>query len=143
MNKLLAAALPAALLGLAGCASYDDYGYGSVGVGYGYNSNYSSYPGYYRPYGYSPYAGGPFGYYDAYYDNFYGPIYSGFWHNDGFFYYQNYYGGPWYADYNHHFRRDHFRGGQRGRFPDWRNDDDRNNWRGGNVGNNVTNYLNG
>jgi hypothetical protein len=119
-NRLWAAvALPAALAALSGCV-YDDYSYGgwsgsyaSVGVGY-------SSPGYYSP-GYSPYGYGysPV-YYDAFYDNFYGPIYGGYWHNDGLFYYQTYFGGPWYCDYSRHFRRESFRGGNRYRFEDRR-----------------------
>lgn len=51
------------VLGLGGCVTD---GYGSVGYGYG-----------------SPYA------YDGYYDGFYGPIYDGYWGNDGAFYYRS------------------------------------------------------
>ena len=148
MNKLLAAAvaLPAALAALSGCSTYDDYGYGSVGVGYS-----SGYPGYYRPngpppgygYGYgNPGYYAPYGYYDAYYDNFYGPIYGGFWHHDGFFYYQSYSNGPWYCDYNRHFRRDHFNGASSVRIGDYRNEEKRRFLEGTGTGTNVTSYLN-
>jgi hypothetical protein len=78
----LCATIPAGLVG--GCASY---GYGA-GV----------------------YAGGPYAY-DGYYDDFYGPIYDGYWGDDGFFYYRN-------GDGDRHFRRGdaaHFsRGSPRG-----------------------------
>ena len=108
-----AAALPAALVALSGCV-YDDFSYGGWSGSYGaVGVGYAS-PGFYRPYSYGPV------YYDAFYDNFYGPIYGGYWHNDGFFYYQTYFGGPWYCDYGRHFRRDSFRGGARYRFEDHR-----------------------
>ena len=58
----LCATVPAALVG--GCA---DYGYG---------------------YGADVYAAGPYSY-DGYYDDFYGPIYDGYWGDDGFFYYRS------------------------------------------------------
>jgi hypothetical protein len=121
-NRLwAAAALPAALVALSGCVYSDDYSYGgwsgsygAVGVGYS-----SGYPGYYAPGYYRPYAYGPV-YYDAFYDNFYGPIYGGYWHTDNFFYYQTHFGSPWYCDYGRHFRREHFRGGNHYRFEDRR-----------------------
>jgi hypothetical protein len=56
----LCATIPPALLG--GCASY---GYGA-----------------------DVYAGGPYAY-DGYYDDFYGPIYDGYWGDDGFFYFRS------------------------------------------------------
>ena len=38
-------------------------------------------------YGADVYAGGPYAF-DGYYDDFYGPIYDGYWGDDGFFYYR-------------------------------------------------------
>jgi hypothetical protein len=58
----LCATIPAALVG--GCAD----------TGYGYGADF--------------YAGGPYAY-DGYYDDFYGPIYDGYWGDDGFFYYRS------------------------------------------------------
>jgi hypothetical protein len=57
-------ALCATLPALALSACYDDGYYGGVG-----------------------YAGGPYGY-DGYYDDYYGPIYDGYWGDDGAFYYR-------------------------------------------------------
>lgn len=71
----------AMLMGLGGCATDGYYG-GHLGNGYA-----------------SPYA------YDGWYDGYYGPIYDGYWGNDGYFYYRS-------GDRDRHFRRgdhDHFR----------------------------------
>jgi len=65
--KILLAA--PALIGLSACAG-DYYG--------GINSAY------YSPYNY----GDPYSY-DGYYDGYYGPIYDGYWGNNGYFYYRN------------------------------------------------------
>lgn len=67
--------LAVAAAGLSGCA--DD----TYGVGYGY--------------GYGPGAGWD---YSGYYDGYYGPIYDGYWGDDGAFYYRN-------RDDDHHFHR--------------------------------------
>jgi hypothetical protein len=76
----LAATLPALTLGA--CAA--DYGYGGAAV----------------------YAGGPYAY-DGFYDDYYGPIYDGYWGNDGFFYYRS-------AAHDRRFRRGDARHFQRG-----------------------------
>ncbi len=59
-----------------------------------------------------PYAGGPYGTYDGYYDGYYGPYSSGYWANDGYFYYSdqqhNY-----HRDDGRHFRHERFTGGAR------------------------------
>ena len=50
------------------------------------------------------YASGPYAY-DGWYDDYYGPIYDGYWGNDGYFYYRN-------SDHVRDFRRgdqSHFR----------------------------------
>lgn len=60
-----------AALALSGCVA--DYGSGIYSTGYG--SGYG--------YGY------PARYYDGYYDGYYGPIYDGYWGNDGYFYYRS------------------------------------------------------
>ena len=39
------------------------------------------------------------------YDDFYGPVYSGYWGSDGFFRYQLASNGPWMVDSSGHFRR--------------------------------------
>ena len=39
------------------------------------------------------------------YDDFYGPVYSGYWGSDGFFHYQGAANGPWLVDSSGHFRR--------------------------------------
>ncbi|RYG34550.1 MAG: hypothetical protein EON93_07900, partial [Burkholderiales bacterium] len=121
MKKFLTlAAVPAALIGLGACSTYDTgYGYASYGYSdYGYNSGYSDY-------GYSPgYSSGIW--YDAYYDDFYGPVYGGYWASDGYFWYQNRVGGSYIRDHSRHFRRDHHHG-----FKSYRYQDNR----GGNHGN--------
>ena len=94
---LLAASL--ASLPLAGCM---DSGYG-VGLGVGYGSG-----GYYpADYGYGAYP------YNGWYDGYYGPIYDGYWGNDGYFYYRS---NDRDRDYRRgdrdHFRRDHDGSGQ-------------------------------
>lgn len=67
----LGATLAAGLIG--GCAD----------TGYGYGADF--------------YAGGPYAY-DGYYDGFYGPIYDGYWGDDGFFYYRS-------GDHDRHYHR--------------------------------------
>lgn len=42
----------------------------------------------------------------VYYDQFYGPVYSGYWGSDGMFHYQTVAGGPWVIDSSRHFRRE-------------------------------------
>jgi hypothetical protein len=44
--------------------------------------------------------------YDAYYDGFYGPIYDGYWGDDGVFIYQTSEGGHWVRGDATHFRRE-------------------------------------
>ncbi|WP_338467703.1 hypothetical protein RXV95_03870 [Novosphingobium sp. ZN18A2] len=88
-------ALAGASLALSGCMGT---GYG---VGLGYSSGYGG--GYYPSgYGYGAYP------YDGWYDGYYGPIYDGYWGNDGYFYYRS---SRDQRDYrrgdNHHFRRQH------------------------------------
>jgi hypothetical protein len=63
VKSLIPLCVSFAALTLGGCAG--DYGYGG-GV----------------------YAGGPYAY-EGFYDDFYGPIYDGYWGNDGFFYFRN------------------------------------------------------
>jgi hypothetical protein len=50
-------------------------------------------------------ADGPI-YYDGYYDGYYGPMYDGYWGDDGFFYYSGGRGQPFVRDAGNHFRRD-------------------------------------
>lgn len=121
MKKILTlAAVPAALIGLSACSTYDGgYGYASYGYsGYG-NSGYSDY-------GYSPgYSGGIW--YDAYYDDFYGPVHGGYWAPDGYFWYQTRIGGSYVRDHARHFRRDHHNGFKAYRYQDNRGGN-RGNW---------------
>ena len=42
----------------------------------------------------------------VYYDQFYGPVYSGYWGSDGMFHYELASNGPWLIDSAHHFRHD-------------------------------------
>lgn len=42
----------------------------------------------------------------VYYDQYYGPVYSGYWGADGLFHYQAAANGPWLIDNDRHFRRD-------------------------------------
>lgn len=42
----------------------------------------------------------------VYYDQFYGPIYTGYWGTDRMFHYQLVANGPWLIDTSRHFRRD-------------------------------------
>lgn len=69
MRMRLALALAATTLGLTACADdlYGPYGYGGIGVGYGYSSygSYGSYGYPYGAYGY-PYGYGNGGYYGSY-----------------------------------------------------------------------------
>ncbi len=111
MKKRLAfAALPVALIGLSACSSMYDYGYG----GYGYSDyGYTTATGY--GYGYDGYSpgyggGGSVIWHDAWYDDFYGPVYGGYWAPDGYFWYQTRLGGTYIRDYDRHFRRDSYRG---------------------------------
>lgn len=48
-------------------------------------------------YGGAAYAGGPYGY-SGYYDDYYGPIYDGYWGDDGAFYYRS-------GAHDRHYRR--------------------------------------
>src|SRR5690348_14657820 len=111
----LAAGLPAALIALSACSTYDSYGYGYggyVGAGYSDYGYDDGYYGYDRPYygGGSYYSGASLAYYDLWYDNFYGPVYGGYWGPDNYFYYQIVVGGPYVRDHHSHFRRDRFDG---------------------------------
>ena len=122
--RLALAAVPVALLSLSACSSMYDYGYG----GYGYNDyGYDGY-GYDGGYGYNDYRPGVnvgLVYHDAWYDNFYGPIYGGYWGSDGYFWYQNRIGGSYIGDYSRHFRRDQYRGYTHNRYQDNRGHDGR------------------
>lgn len=77
---LIALSFGAACIGLSACA--DDY---------------------YGPHRYA-YEHGPVGY-DGYYDNFYGPVYDGYWGDDGF-YYSTGDGRPYVRDDGGHFRHE-------------------------------------
>lgn len=44
-------------------------------------------------------------YYDGYYDGYYGPLYDGYWGDDGFFYYSGGPGRPFVPDRGNHFKR--------------------------------------
>lgn len=80
----LAAATIATAIMLAACA-------GGPGSGYvGYNGGWA---------------------YDGYYDNYYGPIYDGYWGDDGYFWYRNSEGGHFHRGDRDHFRHDHPEGG--------------------------------
>ena len=59
---------------LAACAMLPALSLGACATGYGYGGGV--------------YAGGPYAY-DGFYDDFYGPIYDGYWGDDGFFYYRS------------------------------------------------------
>ena len=119
MKKFLTlAAVPAALIGLSACSSVYDYGYSD----YGYNDyGYTDY-GYVSP----SYSSGIW--YDAYYDDFYGPVYGGYWASDGFFWYQSRIGGSYIRDHGRHFRRDHYNGYKAYRYQDNRNHGGDRNW---------------
>jgi len=82
MRILLATGLAAALAMTSACA--EGYGYRS-GLAIGY---------------------------DGYYDGYYGPVYDGYWRNDGYFYYRSARRGPWVRDDGRHFHRDAFPGGR-------------------------------
>jgi hypothetical protein len=82
MKPVLLAAC--ASLAVAACESYPPGYYGSPAYGYDY-----------------AYAGGP-----AYYDDFYGPYYDGYWGGGGIYYYSPGAGRPFVRDEGHHFRRD-------------------------------------
>ena len=93
---LLAASLAGVLAGAGACA--DGYGYrGGVALGY-----------------------------DGYYDDFYGPVYDGYWRNDGYYYYRPGRGRPYVRDDGRHFRRDAFPGGR-----EFRGGPPRRGWFGG------------
>ena len=85
-HMLLAACAMLPALTLTAC--YDDGYYGGVG-----------------------YAGGPYAY-DGYYDDYYGPVYDGYWGDDGFFYYSDGHGGH-VRDDGHHYRHERFEHGTR------------------------------
>ncbi|MGH6986683.1 MAG: hypothetical protein ACRED9_07580 [Caulobacteraceae bacterium] len=80
--SVLAAASALALL--AGCAGYGGYGPGG-GVAVGFVA--------------------PVGY-DGWYDGYYGPIYNGYWGDNGVFYYRSTDHAAWHADSGGHFRHD-------------------------------------
>jgi hypothetical protein len=63
--------------------------------------------GYYGP---SAYGGGRL----AYYDDYYGPYYDGYWAHDGYYYYSLGRDRPFVRDEGRHFRRDHGGPGFRG-----------------------------
>lgn len=65
-RSLVGLSLALAALPLTACVD-DGYGYGGVRVGHGYVYD---------------------GYYDGYYNGYYGPIYDGYWGNNGYFYYR-------------------------------------------------------
>lgn len=91
-------ALLAACLGLAASACAEGY-YGP-----------GDYNGYGRYGGYSGYGVGGL----AYYDDFYGPYYDGYWGRDGFYYYSLGRDRPFVRDERHHFRHDNAGGGFHG-----------------------------
>lgn len=95
--KLICSA--AAIVALSGCVYPHGPrdGYGAYGTGYG----------------------GP---YDSYYDGYYGPYSGGYWAADGYFYYSD--GQHNYRrDDAHHFRHEHFDGGNAIRSEDRERDD--------------------
>lgn len=118
----LAAGLPAACLALSACetygADYGGYGYGGYGYGGGYSQGYGS-QGYGAP-GYGPSYSVGVTYHDAFYDDFYGPIHSGYWDLDGFFYYQLRSNSGYVRDHGRHFRREAYHGARPHRFNDYR-----------------------
>ena len=122
-KRLVLAAVPVALLGLSACSSVYDYGYGYSD--YGYSDGYSGYGSGYGNsyYGAPSYGGGGSIWYDAYYDDFYGPVYGGYWAPDGFFWYQSLIGGSYIQDHGRHFRRDHYSGYKQYRYQDHRGGD--------------------
>ncbi|HEY7901381.1 MAG TPA: hypothetical protein VIC25_09370 [Caulobacteraceae bacterium] len=83
MRHLMLAGVSAALL--AGCA-------GSYGMDYGYGGGF-----------YGPVADT---YYDGYYDGYYGPIYDGYWGDNGAFFYRSSDHDRWRRADNAHVRRD-------------------------------------
>lgn len=106
-------AAPLALAGLGACTTYGSYGYGYTD--YGYYDDYVDGYGY----GYGPYSGGSTViWHDAYYDNFYGPVFGGYWDLDGFFWYQTRLNGPYLRDHGRHFRRDYWGGARHYRYRD-------------------------
>lgn len=60
--------------------------------------------------GYGPYFGGE----RAYYDDYYGPFYNGYWGGDGAFYYSPGRGRPYLRDEGNHFHHDMPGGGYHG-----------------------------
>ncbi len=122
---LILAAVPAALVGLGACSTYDDYGYGYGYTDYGYSDYGPRYGGDYAP----TYSSGSI-WYDAYYDDFYGPVYGGYWAPDGYFWYQSRIGASYVRDHDRHFRRDDFRGYKHNRYQDNRGHGrDNDQWR--------------
>jgi hypothetical protein len=122
-HRIALVALPIALAGLGACSTYDSYGYGygydDYGYGSGYSNGYGSGYGYGTNYGYGP--SSTLIWHDAYYDNFYGPVFGGYWDLDGYFWYQSRSSGPYVRDHARHFRRDNFSGGRHHRYQDNRN----------------------
>jgi hypothetical protein len=84
--------------------------------------------------GYGPYFGGD----TAYYDDYYGPFYNGYWGAGDVFYYSTGRGRPYFRDEGRHFRHD--RGGDRWHgvrtHPGWvgRHGDHRGDYRGDHRG---------
>ena len=60
-------------------------------------------------------------YYDGYYDNGYGRVWSGYWGPDSHFYYATRRGHPFVRDDAHHFRRDPGEGFRHFHMRDWHN----------------------
>jgi hypothetical protein len=83
MKQPLSLCAAAAILMLTGCAGYD-HGYGS------------------HEYGQVAVAQQP----SAYYDNFYGPYWDGYWGPDGAFWFSEGPGRPFRSDVDGHFRRE-------------------------------------
>jgi hypothetical protein len=106
------AAIALAAIPLAGCAT-DGYGYGYGNGYYGgdYGDRYAYSDGYY---------GSP---YDVWYDGYYGPIDSGYWGGDGYFYYTTGNSRDWRRGETGPFRREAYGNYRHYQFP--RRDRDR------------------
>jgi hypothetical protein len=126
-NRIALVALPLALTCLGACSTYDMYGYGYGYDDYGYGSGYSSGYGDGYGYGYGYGAPGSVVWHDAYYDDFYGPVFGGYWDLDGFFWYQSRSNGPYLRDHGRHFRRDSYHGYNHHRYEDNRNHNNNHN----------------